>query len=201
VPKINPESLRRIEPRLSPGETVLWADQPNRHVIFHAEDATLIPFSLLWGGFAIFWEAGVTGYLPIFTVPSPWWYRLWGIPFVLIGQYLIWGRFLHAAWLKTRTHYAVTTLRVMAVQDGWNRRFAFEFLDSFERPILVSCQNGRGTLRVRPKPPLNSKKWRWSGWNPVFVEESPVFVDIDGVESVFRLIQDARARVLATART
>jgi hypothetical protein len=77
---------------------------PNRGVIFHSDDWYVVPFSLLWGGFAIFWEAGVTGYggnsprgggAPLFM-------QLWGIPFVVLGQYMIWGRFLYDAWLKRR---------------------------------------------------------------------------------------------------
>jgi len=46
---------------LLPGETVQWTGRPNAAVIFHKEDWGLIPFSLLWGGFAIFWFIGASG--------------------------------------------------------------------------------------------------------------------------------------------
>jgi hypothetical protein len=46
---------------LLPGETVQWTGRPNAAVIFHKEDWALIPFSLLWGGFAIFWLLGASG--------------------------------------------------------------------------------------------------------------------------------------------
>ena len=62
MPPINPDSLTAIQPELTSGESVLWAGQPNNRVIFHNEDLFLIPFSLLWGGFAIFWEGGVARY-------------------------------------------------------------------------------------------------------------------------------------------
>lgn len=59
---ISPDSVSAIQPELLSGESILWAGQPKRRVVFHKEDVFLIPFSLLWGGFAIFWEAGVSGY-------------------------------------------------------------------------------------------------------------------------------------------
>jgi hypothetical protein len=62
MPPSNPDSLAAIQPELTSGESILWAGQPNTRVIFHKEDLFLIPFSLLWGGFAIFWEGAVAGY-------------------------------------------------------------------------------------------------------------------------------------------
>ena len=38
---------------------------------------------------------------------------LWGVPFVVIGQYMVWGRFLYDAWLKPRTYYGITNRRVL----------------------------------------------------------------------------------------
>ena len=119
----NPASILAVQPELVSGESVLWAGQPNGSIVFHREDFFLIPFSLLWGGFAIFWELGVTGLsgfsrghgVPVF-------FELWGLPFVVIGQYFIWGRFFYAAWLKKQTHYAVTNRRVLVVQNGVQRR-------------------------------------------------------------------------------
>ena len=40
---------------LLPAERIEWTGQPNPKVIFHQEDLLAIPFSLMWGGVAIFW--------------------------------------------------------------------------------------------------------------------------------------------------
>ena len=61
MPPITPDSLAAIQPELTSGESILWAGQPNTRVIFHKEDLFLIPFSLMWGGFAIFWEGAGRG--------------------------------------------------------------------------------------------------------------------------------------------
>ena len=42
--------------RLAADEDVLWYGQPKTSVLFDANDIFLVPFSLLWGGFALFWE-------------------------------------------------------------------------------------------------------------------------------------------------
>ena len=69
--------------RLLPGERIIWSGQPSRGLMFAANDVFMVPFSLAWCGFAIFWEVtalggrGAPGFLP-----------LWGAMFVCIGLYL-----------------------------------------------------------------------------------------------------------------
>ena len=126
MPPSSQDSIVAVQPELLSGESIVWAGQPNTRVIFHKQDLYMVPFSLLWGGFAIFWEAGVSGLSRSNGKPGiPWSFgMLWGIPFVVAGQYLIWGRFFYDAWLKRRTYYALTNRRVIVVQNGWSRRMA-----------------------------------------------------------------------------
>ena len=114
---IDPNSVAAVQAELIQGENILWAGKPSSSVVFHGEDLFLIPFSLLWGGFALFWEAGAAGLWGAGSQQGGQW--VFGIPFFVIGQYLIWGRFFYVAWKKKRTHYAITTQRVLVVQNTW----------------------------------------------------------------------------------
>jgi hypothetical protein len=199
MPEINPESRSAIQPELLAGENILWAGQPNTGVIFRKDDLWLIPFSLMWGGFAIFWMAGASGFWP----PShhsgrPWLFAvIWGTPFVLMGQYMIWGRFFYAAWKKRRTHYAVTDRRVVVVQNAWKRQVASADVDGLLSITTVEGRNGVGTLRFAPSGPLWSRRGGLGAWTVMEVGIYPTFMDIDDVQSVYRLVSDLRERAPA----
>lgn len=102
-------------------ESIEWTGQPDPSIVFSKMDAFLVPFSLMWGGFAIFWELSVTGILfqsKGHGGPPPVLFALFGVPFVLMGLYFIFGRFFYKAWKKKRTYYAVTNRRVVTVTVG-----------------------------------------------------------------------------------
>lgn len=92
---------------LRPGEKFLWSGRPDPAVRFSSSDLFLVPFSIMWGGFAVFWEIAVlaSGGPPFFV--------LWGIPFVAVGLYFIFGRFIYKRRSKLRTAYAMTSDRAL----------------------------------------------------------------------------------------
>jgi hypothetical protein len=191
---VDPRAAIKIQPELMSGETLQWAAMPSPNVVFHSEDWTLIPFSILWGGFAIFWEAGVLGYWgESAKKPSaPTFFTVWGIPFVIAGQYFIWGRFLTEAWLKRKTYYALTNRRVLIVQEGWKRKFRSCYLEAI--PEIVREGETTGTLWLGPKIPMFAGRGSPKRSMSRFAVDShvPVLADIDDVDSVYRLIMDLR---------
>ncbi|WP_246780688.1 hypothetical protein [Rhizobium sp. BK008] len=97
---------------LMPGEKLLWSGRPGQGFLLTSRDFLLVPFSLLWGGFAIFWEiTAISTETPVFT-------KLWGIPFVLMGLYLMAGRFFVDAAARARTEYVLTNRRVIIRRSG-----------------------------------------------------------------------------------
>jgi hypothetical protein len=113
-------------------------------LLFTGRNALLIPFSLLCGGFAVFWEATVV------QASAPDLFRLWGVPFVLIGLYLIAGRFMVDAWIRGKTRYAVTNRRILIARSGSFSNFTAL---SLERPAArLRCQSSM-TNRAPEAPP------------------------------------------------
>jgi hypothetical protein len=194
---IDPRAAEKLQPELLSGESIYWAGMPSPSVIFHSSDWGMIPFSLLRGGFAIFWEASVLGFWNT-SRPSPrtfsYFMALWGIPFVLVGQYMIWGRFVLDAWLKRRTFYAVTNRRVLLLQEAWKRKTNFVYLDSISE---VSREGDTvGTLWLGLKYSMfASRGSRSRGFSLLSVGVGvPVLADIGNADSVHRLILELREK-------
>ncbi len=188
-----------VRPELIPDERLIWAGTPTLGRIFHKEDLFLVPFSLLWGGFALFWEAGVLGYWGRGSNPrTPWNFGIiWGIPFVLVGQYFIWGRFFYAEWNKRRTFYAVTNQRVIVVQDRPNRKTASAYIDTLPVLIKEAGSGTIGTLRFSEPDSPWSRRRGWSAWDSMAIGATPVFVDIEDVNAVYLVVAELRQKARA----
>jgi hypothetical protein len=189
VGTIDPEASVRLQSELVSGESLVWAGRPNPRVIFHSDDWYTIPFSLLWGGFAIFWEAGVLGFFGHGSKGVPLLFALWGVPFVLIGQFMIWGRFVYDGWLKRRTYYGITNRRLVAMQEGTKRKACSMYLDAI--PSVERDGGSVGTLWFGAKFRVQAGGGqRTRNLSRFHVGNVPVFVDIDDADYVYRLILD-----------
>jgi hypothetical protein len=106
--------MAQLQPYLRPGEQLLWSGRPDPDVRLTPADGFLIPFSILWTSFALFWEIGVAtadNTSPIGAV--------FGIPFLAVGCYMVAGRFIYKRYRKQRTAYGITPQRALiAVGPG-----------------------------------------------------------------------------------
>jgi hypothetical protein len=191
---IDPQTATKLQPELFTGERIHWAAMPNPKIIFHSDDWTGIPFSLVWTGFFVFWEGQALGIWrdnPRPHAPSTF-EILWGIPFLLFGQYMVWGRFFGDAWLKRRTYYAVTNRRVLILQEGWKRKFQFSFLESI--PEISREGDDTGTLWLGAKLPLfGGRRSAKRNMSRFYMGDGvPTLADIENVDSVYHLILDLR---------
>src|ERR1700740_3412280 len=107
---------------------------------------------------------------------------LWGIPFLMVGNYMVWGRLFVDAWRKRRTYYAVTNRRVLVLQDGWKKKTSTTFLESL--PSIEREGVEVGTLWFGPKyPVIAGRGTKRRDTSRFSVGDVPVFADIDDVES------------------
>ena len=194
---INQTSYNAIQPELTSGEMILWAGQPSTEVILRKEDVFMVPFSLFFAGFSVFWELGVAGFWGSGSAEHKEWIFgiFWGIPFILAGQYLLWGRFLVAAWKKRRTFYAVTNRRVIAVQHVRGRKMASAYIDTLPTITKQGERKSLGTLLFAQQQPLWFRTAGWGGWGAwdgMSIGDVPEFRDIEDVNLVYRLVADQR---------
>ena len=118
-------------------EYILWKGKPEDGNLVTRQDIFMIPFSIMWCGFAIFWETtAILDGGPIF-------FCLWGIPFVLVGLYMVFGRFIHIKFLRKRTFYVITNKKIIR-----SRNNRIDILDGkMIPPIYIEVfRNGNGTI-------------------------------------------------------
>ena len=181
--------------RLLSGERIAWRGQPGRGLILTPRDAFLIPFSLIWCGFAIFWTIGATG------IGAPGFFTLWGSMFIGIGLYFVAGRFAVDAWVRSRTFYAVTDQRILIARAAPFRKFTAINLAQLADVELVERASGRGTIRFGHEEPIwgfGRRGGGWGGWSPA-LDPTPQFLAIDDVRRVFDLIQRASQKSVSPA--
>ncbi|MCK7558453.1 PH domain-containing protein [Chitinophaga sedimenti] len=104
-----------LRPNLSTGEKLVWTGKPKQGILLRKSDIFLIPFSLFWAGFAIFWQFGVSELQPPFI------FKLWGLPFVCIGLYITVGRFFLDAKKRANTTYGITNDRIIIKSGIFSR--------------------------------------------------------------------------------
>jgi hypothetical protein len=167
--------------RLLRSEKIVWSGSPAQGLLLRVQDWMLIPFSLLWGGFAIFWESSV------WVMPAPVLMRLWGVPFVLIGLYFIVGRFFVDAWARSATQYAVTNKRVLIARSGPFSKFIALGLDQMQDATLSERADGSGTIRFGQRQSWG-RRGSFSSWTPA-LDPTPQFIAIENSRSVFDQIQ------------
>jgi hypothetical protein len=180
-----------IQQNLDAGEKLLWHGQPRQGIVFTAIDIFLIPFSLLWGGFALFWE-----YMVLFGAQTPtgegppWPFALFGLPFVLMGLYIMFGRFWTDAQYRKNLIYAVTDRRALIVKNWINKSVTSISLPGYQGLNLTEHGDGRGTIDL-----TNSQGVWWMqnggfGMYHAALGRGSLFFQIEKPKEVFRILRE-----------
>lgn len=182
---------------LETGERLLWAGQPVRGVKLRGHDVFLIPFSLLWCGFAIFWEimalsilfVNGEGNAPPLAVKI--FFPLFGLLFVLVGLYFVFGRFLVDARQRARTFYGVTPDRIIIVSGLFSREVKSLSLRTLSDLTMTQKADGTGSITFGPGHPFAGFFGGYN-WPGAGMYASPSFDLIEDVADVYKIIRDAQ---------
>jgi hypothetical protein len=173
---------------LLPGESLLWTGRPPQGFLLRRSDMMFIPFSLVWGGFAIFWEVSVLSEVPKTGTGAV--FPLFGIPFVLIGLYMIFGRFFFDRIRRAQMSYGLTTQRVLISERFPARRTQSLFLNALPTLDLTDYPDGSGTISFfQPQPAYGRRSWSGTGVGLCFER-------IPDAKSVYAQIAGARDKGL-----
>jgi hypothetical protein len=177
------EQKRLLDAQLSPGEQLLWWGEPRRGIVFRAADAYMIPFSILWTAFAVFWETGVL------SSDAPILFKFWGVPFILVGLYMVVGRFFVEARVRAKTYYGVTNERILILSGLFTQTTKSLGLRTLTDVTLDERSDRSGTISFGPPTQLG---WWESSFNRTSQQPPPSFVLIPDAKKVYEIIMNAQ---------
>jgi hypothetical protein len=169
-----------LRPHLNPNESLLWAGKPQSGIVFRNSDIFMIPFSLMWGGFAIFW------FVTALASGAPFFFAAFGIPFVLIGLMMIFGRFFLDSYMRKNTCYGLTDKRIIIKSGIFTKSIKSLNIKTISDIEYTEKTDGSGTINMGPKNPF--QYWgNGMNWMPN-TKGNPSLELIDNVRKVYNQI-------------
>ena len=185
-------SYNYIDPRaeiidqIQGDEKLLWADKPARGIKFRSTDIFITLFSILWLSFSVFWVYMASEANIIFA--------LFGTPFILVGVYLLIGRYFYDALSRKNTVYGLTSTRIIKKSGLFKTHYSSVLLDSLPSLTYTEKPDGSGDISFgQTISSFRNSKDRNRGNFPLVRIEF-----IQNVRSVHNKIADAKSRVRST---
>lgn len=179
-----------IQPYLNNHERLLWVDKPGTGIQFSKADWFLIPFGLFFTAFSIFW---IFMAITLSDEVAPRLFSLFGIPFVLMGVYVLFGRHLSDAIKRANSVYAVTTQRALILNQRSRMLNSFP-LEQLRDITYTQGPDGSGNLYLGALDPRFQilQGTSWPG-----VKYPPTFQKIQQIQHVYSLLIEARSKLLS----
>ena len=146
-------------------------------------DAFLIPFGLLWCGFAVFWEISVA------RSDAPAFFLAFGALFVVIGLYVVAGRFWYDALMRKNTLYGITNERVIIRSGVFRAKLESLNLRTLSNISLIEKHRGEGTITFGPSSPWDS--WFQGVAWPGMPSSGPRFESVSDARQVYEILRKA----------
>ncbi len=177
---------QKLRPELARDERLLWSGVPQPGLRWRASDWFAVPFTLFWFYMVMFGTRhGVQAEQPPLYLTAE------GMPFVLVGLYMLVGRFFVDWYQRTRTYYGLTDQRVIILNGLFSRQVKSLPLATLSDISLSERSNASGSISFGPVAAAVSWFGRssWSGMNN---RQVPAFDMIEGVRKVYALIRETQ---------
>jgi hypothetical protein len=181
---------KMIFSELSTGEQLVWSGRPRTGIRLTGADVFLIPFSLVWCGFAAFWEKSAL------KMGAPDFFPLFGLMFVVVGLYFVFGRFIADAIRRGKTFYGLTPRRAIIVSGIFNRQVKSIDLASLGDISVSERADRSGTISLGTSSGMNTWAAGMMGpsWPGAARYLPPAFEMIEGVKAVYDKIREHRSK-------
>lgn len=105
---------------LDRGEKLIWEGAPLPGMRFKPSDIFISLFGTFFFAFALFWT-GMAMAVPSNMGGFDLLFPFFGLPFMVVGAYMMFGRFFWEAYVRGKTRYALTSKRAIVAQSAWRR--------------------------------------------------------------------------------
>ncbi len=189
---------------LQEDETLIWNGDPQQGFIFRRSEILFTPLAILLFVLAAAWEFYAVSTLatalqfndlPLWIPVVLIFMTCTAFPFVLLGLFLLVGRFFYDRQRRMRTHYALTNRRVIILSGLFKKQRACSVeLQNIEKLSLHVHRNHTGSIRFRSDTLLwwllVGPHWWLPLWTDVEVYQPPVLERIKQAGEVFKQIQE-----------
>lgn len=186
---MNFELENELRPMLDRGERLVWTGQPKRGLRFRRTDLYLVPFSLFWMGFVVVWE-----YMALKMDAG--FFALFGIPFILVGLYLLIGRFFFDALLRKKTVYGITPDRVIIKSGVFSRQTTSYSIRTLPELVLNEKADGSGTISFG-QPVIRSEEYKGPSYRRSYrsMQQPPGLEMIEEVRKVYNMLVSSQRQL------
>jgi len=182
------DAEQAIARELGPGERLLWTGKPRGGLAWRSSDSYVVPFSLVWATIA------TQGARNAFRHDAPWFVLLVVSGFLVLGAYLVFGRFVVDALQRRHTQYGLTDKRAIIVSGVFRQNVNSVDLAIVTDLTLSIRADGSGTISFDPSTYV--RWWSPGGWWPSApTGAAPAFEMIERAREVHQRIRAAQEKL------
>ena len=148
---MNKEATEIINQSLQPEETLIWAGQPKKGLVFEVVDIFKTIFIVLFAGFVFFAVRLLSDISILLAIPI-------GVLFFSAAFILGIGRFFIDAGLRKKTFYGVTDKRIIIISKMYPKKVQSVYFDTQPKIKFLPNLDETSTIDIGLKEPPGSRR-------------------------------------------